>query len=427
MLRYLVFIIFSGASLFAQSPHYAIHDLGALNNGSVTGINIRGQVIGYETQSDGHVRAFRTAPNTAINWTTDDLGSLGGTTTRPHGINALGQVVGESTLSSGDTRAFRTAANQPIQPSTDNLGTLGGSMSKAFAINDSAQVTGTSTATSDSKINYAFETAPNRPINPATDRIDAHRGISYGDANGLYINNRGHVLGTVADYPTAFLHTERTTLILPFIQYIWQDFAGLTEQDQAVYTSQTGLALWQNGKSMELTICASPCVPTGINSSLQVIGSTIKNSFLYSNGVLYDLSTLLPSGWTLPDTSGGPAPLRINDLGQIAGIATLNGETHVFRLDPVLSVNNAIEKALNLLSTMRPNAGRRSPLMTTTKAALESRLSDALDSWSHGNSAATRGLLNEFETLVRAQIGQTLTNDQADQLIDMAEAAFALT
>jgi probable HAF family extracellular repeat protein len=300
-------------------------------------------------------------------------------------------------------------------------------MSKAFAINDSGQVTGTSTV--DSNVNYAFVTAPNSPINPATDRIDARRGISSANANGLFINNQGHVLGTVADYPTAFLHTQRSTTILPFIQYIWQDFAGLTEQDQVVYTSATGLAVWQNGKSTELIACPSPCVPTGVNSSLQIIGATIKNSFLYRDGVLYDLNTLLPtgSGWTMPDTSGGPSPLRINELGQIAGIAILNNETHAFRLDPVLSVTNAIEKALNMLSSMTPNLGRRNSGLLMMKSTLTSHLNDAIASWSRGNSSATRGLLNEFETLVRSQAGQSLTNDQANQLIQMAEAAFGLT
>lgn len=427
MYRSLAVFALSAVSLLAQSPRYTIHDLGALNNGAVTGINARGQVIGYETQSDGHVRSFRTAPNAAINWTTDDLGSLGGTTTRARGINASGQVVGESTLTTGESRAFRTAANKSIQPSTDNLRTLGGSMSKGFAINDSGQVTGTSTV--DSNVNYAFVTAPNSPINPAADRIDARRGINTGDANGLFVNNRGHVLGTVADYPTAFLRTERSTTILPFIQYIWQDFAGLTEQDQAVYTSATGLALWQNGKITELIACPSPCVPTGVNSSLHVVGATMKNSFLYRDGVLYDLSTLLPagSGWAMPDTSGGPSPLRINDLGQIAGIATLNNEVHAFRLDPVLSVTNAIEKALNMLSSMAPNFGRRNSGLLMMKSTLTSRLNDALASWDRGNSAATRGLLNEFESLVRAQAGQVLTADQANQLIAIAEAAFGLT
>jgi hypothetical protein len=145
--------------------------------------------------------------------------------------------------------------------------------------------------------------------------------------------------------------------------------------------------------------------------------------------MLYDFSTLLPagSGWALPDTSGGPSPLRINDLGQIAGIATLNNEVHAFRLDPVLSVTNAIEKALNMLSSITPNLGRRNSAVLTMRSTLTSRLNDALASWGRGNPSATRGLLNEFEALVRGQAGQMLTNDQVNQLIQMAEAAFALT
>jgi hypothetical protein len=59
--------------------------------------------------------------------------------------------------------------------------------------------------------------------------------------------------------------------------------------------------------------------------------------------------------------------------------------------------------------------------------SLESKLQAALASSNAGNGAATRGFLNEFESLVRAQTGQTLSAEQAKQLLDLAEAAIALT
>ena len=88
--------------------------------------------------------AFRTAANSAINPATDDLGTLGGSSSHALGINSSGQVVGDAHLA-GDlhvSHAFRTAANSAINPATDDLGTLGGSSSAAFAINSSGQVVG---------------------------------------------------------------------------------------------------------------------------------------------------------------------------------------------------------------------------------------------------------------------------------------------
>lgn len=418
----------TSASLLAQPPRYTIHDLGALNNGAVTGINAGGQVIGYETQSDGHVRSFRTAPNAAINWATDTLGALGGTITRARGINASGQVAGESTLTTGELRAFRTAANTSIQSATDNLGTLGGPESQAYAINDSGRVTGSSKITSAGT--HAFLTDPNSAIKLADDM-----NLKYGqfdtDSKGLYINNGGDVLAELTGYPvypTAYLHTGTTSARLDVIAYIWQGYAGLTEQDQVVFNVGNDLQVLDGGKKTILTSCSTPCVPLAVNNSMQVVGSTANNQFLYTNGAVYDLATLLPagSGWTMPNTASGPSPLFINDSGQIVGVATLNNGTHAFRLDPAPTVSTQITRTLGLLSSLHP--GRRNALsLMMLKASLASTLNSALASWSRSNSSATRGLLNEFETSVRAQSGQLLTTDQVNQLIESAEAAFALT
>jgi probable HAF family extracellular repeat protein len=101
-------------------------------------------VVG-ESFIGGKVHAFRTAANSAINPTTDDLGTLGGANSEALGINDSGQAVGWAlTGNNAATHAFSTAPNSPINPATDDLGTLGGAFSSAAGINTSAQVVGMS-------------------------------------------------------------------------------------------------------------------------------------------------------------------------------------------------------------------------------------------------------------------------------------------
>lgn len=100
-------------SLAASIPalatvQYTVTDLGALSGGRswATGINDKGQVVGYaDTDSPGG----RSGDNHAFlysNGVMTDLGTLGGYSSEAYGINSSGQVVGYADLASGKPHAF---------------------------------------------------------------------------------------------------------------------------------------------------------------------------------------------------------------------------------------------------------------------------------------------------------------------------------
>ncbi len=80
--------------------------------------------------------------------------------------------------------------------------------------------------------------------------------------------------------------------------------------------------------------------PVAINSAGEIIGDAhfpsgksgehFSHPFLYQNGVLSDLNTLIPasSHWELQTVSG------INNRGQIIGSGIHNGKTQTFLLTP---------------------------------------------------------------------------------------------
>ena len=114
--------------------------LGATTTGVpfvVAAINDLGQVAGTQ-QSGGTSRAVLWAPGSG----TQDLGTLGGTSSWAYAINESGQVAGASLTSTGDRHAFLWTPGEGMR----DLGTLGGgSSSTARGVNDLGQVVGEAT------------------------------------------------------------------------------------------------------------------------------------------------------------------------------------------------------------------------------------------------------------------------------------------
>ena len=96
--------------------------------------------------------------------------------------------------------------------------------------------------------------------------------------------------------------------------------------------------LHSGGVATELgTLGGSIATPHDINNSGIIVGeSTLSDAssraFIYRNGAMTDLNTLTAnSGWVLTSANA------LNDLVQIVGTGTLNGEVHGFLLNPIQS------------------------------------------------------------------------------------------
>jgi probable HAF family extracellular repeat protein len=349
-------VLFAACTCFAQM--YTVTDLGYLQGGygyPRGGINAFGQVAGYSDISVEPHRwhAFRTAPNSPINPSTDDLGTLGGELSYAGGINFFGQVVGNSTTTTSNIvqHAFRTRPNRRINPATDDLGTLGGGFSGAYGINFFGQVVGLASTTGDTAV-HAFRTCPNRHINPATDDLGTLGG-TYSDA--WRINFFGQVVGSSSTASDAAKHAFRTrpnrrinpatddlgtlggTLSLGYDVNAFGQAVGssTTTGDTAVHAFRTRPNRRINPATDDLgTLGGSFSEALSIDDYGQVVGWP---AFVYSNGVMHDLNDLIPAGtgWKLSIATG------INNAGQIAAQGQLIDEYgnihfgHVLLLTPI--------------------------------------------------------------------------------------------
>jgi len=336
----------AASSLFGGS--YSLTDLGPLTDVSgrtdsqPNGINNLSQVAAVNAVN-GSYRALLYDGS----WT--NLGTLGGTESLAFGVEDSGRVAGDSQTSSGETHAFLWTPGGTDgvvgNPQMKDLGTLGGATSEAAGVNKSGQVTGSSdTSRQPPAQRHAF-------IYGAGKLTDLGQSVSVlPNSFGYAINNSGHIAGVAYDAnytaPQAFFYDGNTAVAIGSSGGQASTALALNDGDHIAGYLTTSLYFdhafhWAVGVLTDARTLGQGhySYGIGINNSNVIVGGsfvdaadTVYHAFVWANGTMQDLNTLLDTsgtGWTLTEARA------INDAGQIIGLGTYGGGKRAFLLNPV--------------------------------------------------------------------------------------------
>lgn len=255
---------------------------------SAAAANGSGAVVGEaSTAGEASRRAF-----TYQNGSMTDLGTLGGANSAANAINDAGVVVGSAETAAGHSHAFRHDGS-----GMTDLGTLGGTSSIARGINAFGQVVGQATLAGGERRAFLYESGSMRDLGTL--------GGTLSDARA--INDAGRVVGqsyTAEGRIRAFLYDPDSDQMSDL---------GVTNG----FTSGLASAISNSGLVVG-TLFGRP----GRESSL-------KHAFVWEDGVITDLNTLLPpdSPWVLREALG------VSDDGEIVGLGTYGTASRPFLIN----------------------------------------------------------------------------------------------
>ncbi|BBB68217.1 hypothetical protein UNDYM_3964 [Undibacterium sp. YM2] len=262
------------------------------------------------------------------------LGGFGGGYIDVNGINDNGQVVGFGVFSNYNEHAFVATTAGLV-----DLGTLGGRFSRAVAINNAgAIVASASNAKGKTRCGLSY----------GGGLTDIGSLSATGSCVPMAINSSGMIVGMSNNGQAAhaFLYDGRQFFDLGTLGGNSSIANSINDQGQVAGTSSIAggdnrAFLYSAGSMLNLGMpadAAGSSYARAINSKGQVIGyytlnsdtNKVSRAFLYSNGVIADVSSLA-SGLADVDYY----TLRINDAGQLAGTGKINGVQRAFLLTPL--------------------------------------------------------------------------------------------
>ena len=363
-------------------PTYTLTDLGRMDLSAApsgpTAISSNGQVAGLYFN-------YTTQVNRAFVWrngTLAELGTLGGSLSFGYGVNSAGQVVGSSSLPTPTQRAFIWQNSMMT-----NLGDPTGDSnlySAAFAINTAGDVGGYENRTVVTPIIWKGGTHAGATVLsslPCQFNFCAAQVLALNDAGQAAGFGTGpYVTGPAGSYNATqavmWDANGQATGLGSLGNYVNDHANAINSQGAVVGYSQIDAStvhavLWQNGTMTDLgaipgidplfganaNITDNNSSAWGINSKGDVVGISAYGTqavtqgnggraFLYTNGTMYDLLSLVPgTNWKLLH-----AAWAINDAGQIVGVGidpTTNTD-HGFLLTPIITpTTTALSSSVN--------------------------------------------------------------------------------
>jgi probable HAF family extracellular repeat protein len=311
---------------------YSVADLGSLGNPRGSGavaLNGAGDAVGYAFVSGStYVHAVLNHKGTVV-----DLGTLGGSQSLARSVNVGGMVAGWA-YPAGSTYQHATVWNGGV--ATD-LGTFGGTFSDAHDVNDAGIVVGSSFDGAGDERAFWWDGALHDLGTLGGRQARAYAINNWGDIVGMAAppgNDRFHAFFAKAGSPLYDLGTLGGNTSYAY---------DVNENRHACGWSQVGWSptasrgfFWADGVMKEVgTAGGEYSAAFALNDHDEVVGMTSRAdgqyvAFVWKNGQLSDLNTLLPqgTGWTLSRA------WDIDENGVIVGEGTLNGEPRAFVLAP---------------------------------------------------------------------------------------------
>jgi probable HAF family extracellular repeat protein len=277
-----------------------MQDIAPINSGDIRGgplaLNNLGHIASGVVIGDTYYPAIY-EPQGMRTTTLGSLGRNSGFTGVATALNDFGATVGYSYLTSDIRHAFLYRAGSMM-----DLGSLGG-YSGALAINNSGMIAGFSSQTPNGFSRAVFW--------QNTSIFDISNGLE-SEARG--INDSGQVVG------------ETTTPLGNRQAFLWS--SGISHYLGTLPTGQNSEAYGINNQGDVVgiadVISSFSFVTNPINGKITTITNLQDHAFLYQNGAMIDLNSMIStnSGWELYSAYG------INNSDQIVGWGSLDGGEH---------------------------------------------------------------------------------------------------